>query len=344
MNKRPPVPEKSDRVKNLPVPRPRNSAPPPPKPIPYNDHRKPLKKPDPAPRRVHRPQRDAPLAPLPNNHLSPGTSPVEHASLSQDSGGHSFEPPSPPRENSGEPFQRPRLDTPATPPDSTPQNGVFSPPVPLARSGAASRSHTPLAEDSGGDVKPITPPRVGLKSTGKCAPLNLKDPRECGGSVTSSQELQYAEAYSVSDKADDADESVYSIVTDGPRFITPPPSDLPPPSISHSVAPPVPLPRSSVQTHPVPHIPIAEASESEYNVTSHVAKKAELGGKQPPSPLPTPPDTYSMLARPDQPNKSLNPPPPDNSSQIYSSLDQVRIHQHGPLVKPVEQVTSIQLS
>ena len=345
MSKKPPIPEKSDRIKNLPVPRPRNAGPPP-KPPPYNNHRKVLKKPDPAPRRINRQQIEAPLAATPpNNHL-PGTSPVEDASLSPDTGGQNFTPPSPRGEYSGGSAQRPRLDTPVTPPDpaSIPptQNGVLSPPVPLVRSGAAaaalSKAHTPLADDSG-DRKLITP-NVESKCMGKSPLPTPQDSRECANSVTS-QELQYAEAYGVSDKADNADENLYSTVSDSPRrFITPPPSDPPPPApLSHSVAPPpVPLPRSSAVTHPLPPLPVTGTSESEYNVTSHVA---EACGKQPTPPPPTLPDTYSALARPDQPQKSLNPVPPDSLSQTYSSLDQDGIHQPAPVVKPVEQVIRI---
>ena len=340
-NKKPPLPEKSERIKNLPVARPRN-APPPPKPLPYNVHRSEIaKKPDPAPRKVTRQGNGIPSS-ISNHHTKTG-SPDTTNSASQEPSpprpAHprpKFSKPSPPR---GGITSRPRLDTPITPPESelTPQNGVVSPLVPVARGGAApppppTKPRPPIPESkkssaavNGRGKMPLPPiPRDADGSRGG----------EGGPSV-----LEYSEVLgecSVPEKTvDEAGDELYSVISDSQRRRTPTPLQTPPTPLSRSMTPPVPLPRTSHASSPVPPAPASSSPSSEYTVTSHVVTKGAESKSNSPlfTPDPTPPDTYSMLARPDQPNKSLNPVPSGEVGQMYSSLDLEGTQQLAPPVK-----------
>ena len=336
MNKKPPIPEKSERIKNLPVPRPRN-APPPLKPLPYNVHRSEMaKKPDPAPRKVTRQGNGIPSS-VTNHQTTTGSHETTNSGSEETSPPRPTHPrakfpkPSPSRLRSTGITSRPRLDTPVTPPNlnTVPQNGVSSPPVPAVRGGTAA---TP----------PPTRPRhfppenkkssIAVNGRGKM-PLSPvpRDQQGSGGSGQASVQV-YSEALdegSVSEKAvDDEENELYSTISDSPRCVrTPTPSKTPP---SGSMTPPLPPPHSSHTSSPT----IVSSPGSEYSVTSHTAA-AKNSGTKINSPLavpnPTPPDTYSMLARPDQPNKPFNQV---TSGEMYSSLELDGIQQLAPPVKP----------
>ena len=329
MNNKPPVPVKSDRVKNLPVARPRRNAPP--KPLPYNVHREITKKPDPAPRRTVG-QGNAVLA---YNQGGTGTRGfveiidrgrnVDDISSSSPQGQSSR--PSPP--SAGGISSRPRLDTPVSPPDPgmAPRNGIRSPAVPQARAASAvipSRTHPSSAAEI--NVRK-SPPAVHKN-------LNL------GGqsSIVATQE-PYTEAFaSVGGVLEDSD-GLYSTVMDVPRrIVNSTPSQSPPPPLPHSHPPP-PLPHSHTPP-PIPHrrspLPPSPSlpthSGDEYNVTVHAVAKT----KPPLHPDPTPVNTYSALARPDQPNKALNPtPPPEDVGQAYSVLNAEEFHHPSSAAKLV---------
>ena len=345
MNKKPPIPEKSERIKNLPVPRPRN-APPPPKPLPYNVHRSEMaKKPDPAPRKVSRQGNGIPSSVT--NHQSMTGSPETTNSGSEETSPPrpthpraKFPKPSPPKLRSTGITSRPRLDTPVTPPDlnTVPQNGVSSHPVPAVRGGTAA---TP----------PPTRPRhlpenkkssIAVNGRGKMPlPPVPRDRQGSRGSGEASVQV-HSEALgegSVTEKAvDDEENELYSTISDSPRCVrTPTPSQTPPTTtLSGSMTPTLPPPRSLHTSSPT----VASSPGSEYSVTSHTAaaKNTETKMNSPLAvPNPTPPDTYSMLARPDQPNKPLNQV---TSGEMYSSLELDGIQQLAPPVKPAYLVWS----
>ena len=323
MNRKPPVPVKSDRIKNLPLPCLRTTAPPL-KPLPYTTHREAVRKPEPPPRKNNRQH---------GNHNHPSNhQPTRREILTSDGGSPPFDEylspqgeisqPSPLRTQVEVLASRPRLDTPVVPPDVAPLNGTLTPPVPLARTGAAATLTTPGEINS--NKSPPTP-RVGPKPF----VTNSKDSASTGDGSTAQDTEGYNDV--VLGTLDDMDEDMYSTVLDGPRKIVTP-SQTPPTPLSRSLTPPVPLPR--------PPLPPPASTSSEYDVTSHIAKKAEIINK--PShlpPNPTPPDTYSALARPDRPNKSLDPVPlEDDSRQAYSLLDRDGIQHPAPPVKPANQV------
>lgn len=340
MNKKPPVPEKSEHLRNLPVPSPRKGVPPP-KPPPYNSHRDPLKKPDPVPRKISRQGNDM-------NHQH-GTN--THA-VAMDAGGcgHSQDslPLPAPRSNGQVPKStpptvqsrsiepRPRLDTPITPPDpdTASQNGVNTPPIPLARPGAAktsSRARIPLPETNSKKSDPPSRPKK---------PLPSKNPHNDSSTVLD----LYTEAYAtVTDKPSE-DGAVYSTVVEGLRRVkTPSQSQSQTLTAPHSgsLTPPAPHPRSSIPTPSVPSLPHANSPTSEYDVTSHAIRKTESfksGSSLVVVPVPTPSNTYSMLARPDQPTKQLNPLPQEDMDHMYSSLDLEGVQQLAPLIKPANKV------
>ena len=344
MSKKPPVPEKSEHIRSLPVARPRKA--PPPKPLPYNVHKEVVKKPDPAPRKVGQqqqrngsPKSDREIAT--NKALSGGGRGCVEGS-----------PPLPPPRPRGQiskssttpstqsggtrpATSRPRLDTPVTPPDPdlpSSQNGVVTPPVPVARSGAVaastSRGRVPLPEVNGKKTPP-SPRRKPLVRRDK-------DDNGCLGAGL------YSEAYSTTahQPTNETDADLYSTVVDSPRRVKTP-SGTPPTPLSGSLTPPTPLPRPPAAT--------SAPAGSPASLPTHVSRKLPEPPK-PRSPLvaapePTPPNTYSVLARPDQPNKALNPSPPrkeeeddDATAHTYSSLDQEGVQQPAPPVKPANQV------
>ena len=305
MNNKPPVPVKSDRVKNLA--RPRRTAPP--KPLPYIVHREITRKPDPPPRRNARQGNIVSTY----NQDETGTrgfveiidrgGRVEDVSSSGPQGQNLR--PSPP--NSGGITSRPRLDTPVSPPDPgmAPRNGIRSPAIPQAKAASAvtpARTHPSQTAETNGRISP--PPAVHKSS-------NL-----VGQTATGVVQEPYTEVFaSVGDTPEDS--YLYSTVVDAPRKIltpTPPPTPL-----SRSNTPPAPAHRSPLP----PSSALPTNSSEQYNVTVHAGVKT-----QPPLyPDPTPLDTYSALARPDQPNKVLNPtPPPGDAEQAYSVLNAEEIH------------------
>jgi hypothetical protein len=335
MSKKPSVPEKSDRLKNLPVARPRKA---PPKPVPYNVHRAEVtKKPDPVPRKVSRQGNGVPETNLPTD-----TRCIE---VSNGSGSHVGEssPPrlpqprkqiskqSPPEVELGGIASRPRLDTPVAPPDPevAPRNEVLPPPLPPARA----RVPAPLPSRPRPSPPEKKRPGAEVSASGKPPLPPIQSDVRNGAGETSMPEA-YSGSGPTNQTVDDTESDLYSTINDGPRNIraATPQQTTPPTPLSRSQTPPVPLPRSSHPTSPVPPSATTPPS-SEYGVTSHsVTTKAH-------SPLlvpdPTPPDTYSMLARPDQPAKSLNPAPSGGGRQTYSSLELDGIQKLAPLANLV---------
>ena len=320
MNKKPPVPEKSPRIKSLPVVPPRKGAPPP-KPLPYNVHRSEMvKKPDPAPRKVGRQGNGISAAvsshqDTAGNPSNTGGKEPSHLPLF----GGQVSKLSSPVVQSGGIGSRPRLNTPVVKPDpdAVPQNGVSTSPVPSARAGAA--------------VPPPTKPRPPVPDNRKlnsaqngCGRPPLPSPPK--GAVGGSCEPVYSEAYGGGFEAskDPSESDLYSTVVDSPRVVrTPTSSQTPPTPLSRSLTPPVPLPRSAQAASP-PTAPSPSAGE--YSLTSHAAAE-QKSRSSPGVPPPTPPDTYSMLARPDQPNKPLNSAPSEAVGKVYSSLKVEEIEQ-----------------
>ena len=335
MNQKPPVPEKSDRLRNLPVPSPRKGLPPP-KPPPYNGNRDSQKKPDPAPRKISRQgNNDGALT----NHQHG----IDRNEVAMDTGrcGHSRDSPplpaprsnghvpksSPPTVHSRSIESRPRLDTPITlpDPDLVPQNGVTTPPVPLARSRVSKTSSRNRL------------PEVNNK---KCD--SPSQPKKELSSNNNSSAVLYTEAYATTTDKPSEDGAMYSTVVEGLRRVkAPPQSQTLMASHSGSVNSPAPHPRSNIAPPPIPSLPHANSPTSEYDVTTHAIRKNESfksGSQRVPVPDPTPSDTYSMLARPDQPNKQLNPIPQDNIDHMYSSLDLEGVQQVIPSNKPAAKV------
>ena len=330
MNKKPPIPEKSDRIKNMPVARPRKGAPPP-KPLPYNVHRSEMaRKPDPAPRKVSRQGNGVPAVGTSHQVMTGSTETVNVGG--EDPSVTSFHSP---MVQLGDIGSRPRLDTPVTLLDSevTPRNGVSTPLVAMARGSAAAplamRPRPPVPDNK----KRATAAMNGCRKP-PLPPVPKGGVREGCSERT---EAVYSEAYggsSVSQNPpDDPDNDMYSTIADGPRaavMVTPTPSQTPPTPLSRSLTPPVPHPRSSQVSSPVIPPTASSPSNGEYSVTSHAVAEQKSVSPVNVVPDPTPLDTYSMLARPDQPNKTLNPAPSGTVGQVYSSLALDEVQQLAP--------------
>lgn len=198
---------------------------------------------------------------------------------------------------------RPRLDTPQSPPDpDVVANGMRSPPIPPLRVGAAAPGKMP-AELNG--RRNAQGPQPMPRPTGK-ERVRKKEEEEEKAVEEDEEEWKelYSEAYGHTQEGkEEEDGEMYATVVDAPRRIVSPGSSQP---SSVSVTPPIPLPRSP---------PTVPAPSEDYSVTTHVV--IQVRGNLPPKP--TSVDSYSVLDRPDKPNRVLSPPDPDGAP-MYSSL------------------------
>ena len=293
MADKPPIPVKSDRLKNLP----KGGKRPPPKPVPYQVHKsqkqgvgaisaslpapilltEPGKKPEPTPRRI------SPEGRLPGQlHRGPNLPDKPSKSSRRINDGSNEKLISNAQKWPG--FRRPRLNTPLSPPDpSVMANGLKIPPVsPLRGSAAASGSVATVMNGRGNSLGHKVPPRAAKNSD----QLN--------------HEGKVAEEVEEVEKEGD----VYSTVVDKPRRVISPPI---PPS-----KPPL-LPRPPrTSTPPNQRSKVASRFRETKNTKREVAPPKQTSS-----------DSYSFLSRPDRPDSNAPTASALGSGAplLYSSLE-----------------------
>ena len=293
MADKPPVPVKSDQLKNLPRGRQR----PPPKPIPYLVHKsqkqgvgavsvspappnllpEPGKKPEPPPRKIS-------LEGMLPGQLQRGPNLPEKPKSSvrtNDSSSENY----PSDAQKGPKFRRPRLNTPLSPPDpSLVANGLKTPPPvhPLRRGAAA-------------------PGSVVVAMNGKGNDLGQKVP---SGANKDLDQLNHKGK--VVEEAEVGEEgNVYSTIEDKPRRV---------------ISPPVPPSKPPL----LPRPPRTSTPPTQRSKVVSRAVKTKGTKKEVVPPKPTSIDSYSVLSRPDRPSSNSPTAPglrPGSPLPLYSSLE-----------------------